>query len=246
MKFIAHRGYSHLFAENSLPAFQAVIDHPCNGGSLTGIELDVHLTADGRIPVMHETTVPDDNDRPIPVARCTFDELQRLFKKQYGGKRPEVPDFVTMLGLIGHRTELCIEIKYGPYDLEQFTRLFTDALTSYQPRGDVVVSSFSYEILEYVRPHLAGLNIRYGFIFNSFNALDAVPRTVRDRFDLLHPWYRLLLDDPERFSALGLPLRCWTVNDPDLVHTLIDRSAVLPLEAIMTDNIELARQFTDV
>lgn len=41
MKFIVHRGFWLHFAENSLPAFQAVIEHPCNGRSLIGIELDL-------------------------------------------------------------------------------------------------------------------------------------------------------------------------------------------------------------
>ncbi|MBN2320302.1 MAG: hypothetical protein JXR49_14555 [Acidobacteria bacterium] len=72
MKFIAHRGFSRRFAGNSLPAFQAVIDHPCNGRSLIGIELDIHLCKDERIPVMHETTVPGYKGEKVPVAQCTF------------------------------------------------------------------------------------------------------------------------------------------------------------------------------
>ena len=245
MKFIAHRGYSGRYPENSLAAFQAVLDHPCNGRSLIGIELDIHLTADGRIPVLHETTVGGRLGGQVPIARCTFHRMQRLYKKQYDGKRPEVPDLGTVLSLVNHRTELCFEIKEGSYDLEWFTRLFAEAIEAYQPRGDVIVSSFSYEILDFVRSYLAWTNIRYGYIFDSVAALDAVPRMIRKRFDLLHPWYRLLLSTPERFSPKGPPIRCWTVNEPRLVRSLVEQSASLPIEAVMTDDIELATSFAD-
>ncbi|MBN1578190.1 MAG: hypothetical protein JW913_16640 [Chitinispirillaceae bacterium] len=245
MKFVAHRGFSRAFPENSLAAFQAVINHPCSRRSLIGIECDIHLTADGRIPVMHETTVGGRLGGQVPIARCSFDRLQRLYKKQHDGKRPEVPDIGAVLTLVNHRTELCLEIKEGPYDLEWFTRLFAEAIEAYQPRGDVIVSSFSHEILEFVRSYLAWTNIRFGYIFDSLAALDAVPQMIRKRFDLLLPWYRLLIAAPERFSPDGPPIRCWTVNDLPLVHALADQSASLPIEAVITDDIELADRFSD-
>ncbi len=245
MKFIAHRGYSRKYPENSLSAFQAVLNHPCHGKSLIGIELDVHLTADGRIVVLHETEVGGRLGGQVPVARCTFDRLQRLYRRQHDGKRPEIPDFESVLSLVNHKTELCIEIKDAPYDLEWFTRIFAEAVERYKPRGDVIVSSFSYRILDFVRSYLAWSNIRYGYIFDSVAALEAVPGMIRKRFDLLHPWYRLLLSTPEKFSAEGPPIRCWTVNEPYLVRELMEKAASLPVEAIMTDDIEMAAGFTE-
>jgi glycerophosphoryl diester phosphodiesterase len=243
MKFIAHRGFSRRFAENSLPAFQAVIEHPCNGRSLIGIELDVHLTRDERIPVMHETTVRDAGGQRIPVARCSFDELQRLFRREHGPAAPAVPSIEQVLNLVGHRTELCFEIKEAPYDPDLFCRRFAEALAAYRPSGDVVVSSFSFDILERVRPHLARLDLRYGFIFKSLESLECLPAGVRSRFDLLHPHYKLVLHAPEHFAPQGPPIRCWTVNRQSILRRLIARAPQVPIEAVMTDNIELAALF---
>ncbi len=244
MKFIAHRGYSKKFAENSLPAFQAVIDHPCNGSTVTGIELDVHLTSDGEIPVMHEISVRGSDGKSVPVAACTFGQLQTLFRRQHGESVPPVPSIEDVLDLVNHRTELCFEIKIGEYDLRRFTDRFAAALDSYRPRGDVVVSSFSYEILEYVRPRLEKLGLRYGFIFHLAAAWDRVPRNVRDRFDLLHPRYDLPLGNPGLFPA-GKPIRCWTVNDRATLERLIGAAASLPIEAVMTDDLDLAYAVQD-
>ncbi len=245
MKFIAHRGFSRQFAENSLPAFQAVIDHPCNGRSLIGIELDIHLSKDGRIPVMHETTVPGYKGTKVPVAQCTFEELQRLFKRKHGRSAPPVPAIEEVLDLVDHRTELCFEIKKGAYDFDRFSLRFAAALGAYRPRGDVVVSSFSHEILEWVRPYLARFDLRYGCIFRSVKALQSVPPDVRGRFDLLHPRYTLVLDSPGLFPSNGPPVRCWTVNDPGTINRLISLTPAVPLEAIMTDDIDLADKFQE-
>lgn len=240
MRYIAHRGYSKLFAENSLPAFQAVIDHPRNGHELLGIELDIHLTADGRIPVMHETTVPDDTGIPVPVANLTFNELQQLFRQHHGSAIPPVPSIEQVLELVNHQTELCFEIKIGSYDLNRFITLFEAALQRYTPRRDIVISSFSYEILEQTRQVCGQFDLRYGYLFELPEALQAVPHDVRNRFDFLHPWYPLLFATPELFRPSGPPLRCWTVNDAETVARI--GALPLPIEAVMTDDIALAGQ----
>lgn len=243
MKFLAHRGFSRRFAENSLPAFQAVVEHPCNGRSLIGIELDIHLTSDDRIPVMHETSVRNDRGKKVPVASCTFDELQRFFHRENAPSVPAVPAIEEVLDLVDHRTELCFEIKEGPYDLDRFCSRFAAALHFYRPRGDVVVSSFSSDILEWVRPPLARFDLKYGFIFKSMGDLECLLPARVSQFDFLHPQYRLALNAPERFSSGLPPLRCWTVNDADIVRKLADIAPGVPVEAVMTDDIELAALF---
>ena len=244
MKFIAHRGYSSAYPENSLPAFEAVVNHPQNGRSLAGIELDIHLTADGRIPVMHETTLPDENGRSVPVASHTFIGLQRNFKRFHGEGSPAIPAIEEVLELVKHRTELCFEVKTGSYDVKRFAAVFASALKNYVPRDDVTVSSFSFQILDYLRPFLGGLDLRYGYIFKSADAL-MLPAAAINRFDYLHPWYRLLFDSPETFAGHGIPVRCWTVNDPATVQSLTALSCRLPIAAVMTDDIALAETAAD-
>lgn len=245
MKFIAHRGYSHCHPENSLEAYKAVIEHPCNGTSLIGIELDVHLTADDIIPVMHEVRVQSEDGAMLPVAQCTFEQLQYLHHLQYSGRRPPVPDIGSVLSLINHRTTLCFEIKIGQYDLDRFISLFKEALTAYKPAGDVIISSFSSHVITSMHAHLADLDLPYGFIFEDISALTSLPRKTIDHLDYLHPRYPLLFSHPNLFLELGLPVRCWTVNDRRLVERISDLSASLPIDAIMTDDITLAEMTPD-
>jgi len=243
LKFIAHRGYSRRYAENSLPAFQAVIDHPSNGRSIIGIELDVHPTSDEKVVVMHETVLPLDNGATVPVAKLTFDELQQRFASLHGAGTPPVPDLASVLSLIDHRTELNIEIKIAAYDLDRFTGLITEEIASYGPKNDVVISSFSPDILEHMRPGLAPLGVRFALIFDSMPLFGAIPRAQRSRYDLLHPRYRLLFDAPDKFIAAGQPVRCWTVNEKPVAESLIGIAPQLHIEALMTDDLELPLLF---
>lgn len=218
------------------------MDHPSNGRSVIGIELDVHPTSDGKIVVMHETVLPLDNGATVPVAKLTFDELQQRFASVHGGD-PPVPELASVLSLIDHRIELNIEIKIAAYDLHRFTDLITEEISAYCPKSDVVISSFSPDILEHVRPALAPLGIRFALIFDSMPLFGAIPRAQRSRYDLLHPWYRLLFDAPDKFIAAGQPVRCWTINEQTVAQSLIDIAPQLHIEALMTDDLGLTLLF---
>jgi glycerophosphoryl diester phosphodiesterase len=128
ISFVAHRGYSKKYHENTLDAFRAVIDHPRNGTSLIGIECDIHLTSDGQIPVMHNTVVTNREGKLFPIYLIPFERLRQLYAETHAGSSQTVPDIHSVLELIFHRTELCFEIKEGLYDLERFTHQLVKAL----------------------------------------------------------------------------------------------------------------------
>ncbi len=69
----AHRGGSGLAPENTLAAF----DHGLALGS-DGLELDVHLSRDGRVVVHHDVSLERTTNGEGPVSRCTLEELARL------------------------------------------------------------------------------------------------------------------------------------------------------------------------
>ena len=70
---IAHRGFSGEYPENTMLAFQKAVEAGCDG-----IELDVHLTKDGEIVVIHDETVDRTTDGRGAVKDYTLSELRRL------------------------------------------------------------------------------------------------------------------------------------------------------------------------
>lgn len=73
MKIWAHRGCSYAWPENTLEAFAAACKLP-----VEGIELDIQLSRDGRLVVIHDETVDRTTDGSGNVAEFTFGELRRL------------------------------------------------------------------------------------------------------------------------------------------------------------------------
>ena len=70
---IAHRGASGTFPENTLSAFRAAIDARADM-----CELDVQLTRDGAVVVIHDETVDRTTDGQGEIAELTLEELKRL------------------------------------------------------------------------------------------------------------------------------------------------------------------------
>jgi glycerophosphoryl diester phosphodiesterase len=71
-RYVAHRGGAARWPENSLTAFRNAI-----ALGATILELDVHLTADGEVAVIHDPTLERTSDGRGPIARCTAADLTR-------------------------------------------------------------------------------------------------------------------------------------------------------------------------
>lgn len=72
--FVAHRGGAGLAPENTLTAFVEAVE--VWGAEM--LELDVRLSADGHVMVVHDETVDRTTDGSGPVAQMTRDDLQAL------------------------------------------------------------------------------------------------------------------------------------------------------------------------
>jgi glycerophosphoryl diester phosphodiesterase len=71
-RYVAHRGGASLWPENSLTAFRNAI---ALGAKI--LELDVHLTADGAVAVIHDPTLERTSSGRGPIAACTTADLRR-------------------------------------------------------------------------------------------------------------------------------------------------------------------------
>src|SRR5918993_1164504 len=70
---LAHRGASALAPENTLEAFRMAVE-----AGAGGLELDVHLTSDGQVVVIHDETVDRTTGGTGAVSDMTLEELRAL------------------------------------------------------------------------------------------------------------------------------------------------------------------------
>ena len=114
---VAHRGASGMAPENTMEAFKLGVE-----AGADAIELDVHLTADGQLAVIHDETLERTTDRTGRVADLTMDEIREAdagatFAGPDGEGHPfagpglTVPTLPEVLEWLPDSTGLVIEIK---------------------------------------------------------------------------------------------------------------------------------------
>lgn len=162
----AHRGlHDERLPENSLPAFAAAVDLGF------GIELDVRLSADGKLIVFHDDTLNRVCGVNARVDEKTYDELLEYSLLSTDCK---IPTFREVLDLVGGKVPLLIEIKedagnkkvslalieelrgyVGPYIIESFNPLSLGVVKKNAPevaRGFLSQRFLKNENKEYHKP----------------------------------------------------------------------------------------------
>jgi len=210
----AHRGFSARNPENTLASFQAALDAGAEGIELD--ELDVTLSRDGRMIVIHDETLDRTTDGSGPVSGLSLDELRALdagswYGPEFAGQR--LPLLTEVLDLVGGKMLVNIEIKPEAAWVRTGEPVEKQVLDVVRERGlmdSVLVSSFDYGVL--IRLRGLDEDIRLGALFTGqeenvdFRALIA----AIDAFSLHFRAAELSQDVAELFHDDGVRLYCWT------------------------------------
>lgn len=96
MKIWAHRGCSQRYPENTLTAFSKAVEIK----GLAGIELDIQMTKDGEIVVIHDERVDRTTDGIGYVKDLTYLQLRKLTIETGKGQKERIPSIEEVLDLI--------------------------------------------------------------------------------------------------------------------------------------------------
>ena len=145
--YYAHRGlYDNISdaPENSLAAFQKAVD------AGYGIELDVQMTADGKVVVVHDFNLKRISGVDKEIDQCTYEELQDY--PIYGSDQ-RVPLFEDVLKAVDGKVPLIVELKYK--EGSKICEKAQEILNSYT--GIYCIESFHPQVLVWYRknyPHI--------------------------------------------------------------------------------------------
>ena len=151
MRIWAHRGCSRRYPENTLLAFEKAAAVQ----GLTGIELDIHLTRDGRMVVCHDERVDRTTDGTGEIRSFTLAELKQLKIDAGNGRYEHIPTIEEVLDLLDGRMRdgllLNIELKNSVFPYEGMEKMIVELIHSRGLRDRVIYSSFSALSLERLR-----------------------------------------------------------------------------------------------
>jgi glycerophosphoryl diester phosphodiesterase len=209
---VAHRGYSAVAPENTLPALAGAL---LAGATL--VEFDVRTTMDGVPVVIHDRTVDRTTDGSGQVSELTLGEVRALdagswFSPAFAGLRvPLLSEVLDLLEASAGAAGLLLEIK-APATLEQVKAILGQvADRDLLPR--TVVQSFDPQVLALVRE--AAPDVRRGLLRLRFDA-ETVPLAKDLGVVCCNPALGDVLGDPATVEALiraGIDVLPWTAND---------------------------------
>ena len=240
---LAHRGASALAPENTIEAFRLAVE-----AGAGGLELDVHMTRDGHIVVIHDATVDRTTSGNGAVSEMTLDELRRFdaghnFSPDGGSTRPYrgrgvwVPTLGEVIGEFPG-VAVNIEIKAGTPGIEETV---LGILRDANALGRALVVSTPHAIVKRFRKissgHISTGASRWEIgVFYILSRL-RLERLVRPAYEALQVplLHRGILVVTPRFiraaQARGVRVDVWTINQAEEMRRLLD----LGVDVIMTD-----------
>ena len=241
---VAHRGASAEAPENTMEAYRLAVE-----AGADAIELDVHLTADGQLAVIHDEHLDRTTDRTGRVADRTMDEIREADAGAtfsgpgdsgypFAGRGLTVPTLDEVLDWLPDDIGLVIEIK---------ARAAADAVVGavrgrpVRDDGRLSVISFDEASIERVRE--LDPDIKTGYLLVPTQPIEPALVWATERGHIgVHPWEGDIGLDPlplmARAMAYGREIGCYVVNDPERMKHL----AAVRLWGFVTDVPDVARQ----
>lgn len=208
----AHRGASAYAPENTIEAFLLAA-----GQGADGVELDVQLSADGELVVIHDETIDRTSDGSGKVVDLTLDELRRHDYNNHmaGYEGIQIPTLGEVFAALDETDMLInIEIKNSINFYPGIEKKVVDLIAEHDFAERVVISSFNHYSLKTVQQINPDLEL--GLLFADTLYL-AWEYAAEFGAAAIHPAlpYLQVNGVVEYAHAAGIDVNVWTVNEPE-------------------------------
>ncbi len=197
----AHRGASAHAPENTIAAFELAIAQQADA-----VELDVKLSADGHVIVIHDSTVDRTTNGHGKVEDMTLAELKTLDAGSFRGKAfagEKIPTLEEVFEAVGKRTFINIELKNHKRHGEDLVQDVCMLVKKHQMQKCVMFSSFFPDAL-----------------YKAHSYLPSVPRGLLALNGILGVWARSFGFNFGKYDALHPNLESTTPEEVVRVHRL--------------------------
>ena len=212
MKVIAHRGFSGLYPENTMLAFEKAIEIGADG-----IELDVHLSKDGHVMIMHDEALKRTAGLDGVISDYTRAELEKISagktKNDEFGFTP-IPSLNEYLSFMAsHRDRITnIELKTAPVYYPEIEEKTLELVRKYDLENNIIYSSFNW--LSIVRMKQLGSTSKTGLLFSGMKLYNQAFIVNSLGIDYFHPDFNdLTTEIVKSYLDNKVGLNVWTVNE---------------------------------
>jgi glycerophosphoryl diester phosphodiesterase len=205
MMIMGHRGAAALEPENTLLSITRAMEIGVNA-----VEIDVRLSKDKELVVIHDSTVDRTTNGAGPVSRFALDEIKELD----AGKGETIPTLDEVVNLIGNKVRLVIELKE-----EATERKVVELIKKNKLLDNVYVISFWHRLVKTVKE--MDSRIKTGVLFVGCPA-DACIATQASSDALVMKYTFVDREFVEIAHKEGLKVFIWNIDDRDLLKRYAD------------------------
>ena len=223
-KNFAHRGFSGMYPENTLLAFEKACQLPgCHG-----IELDVQLTKDGECVIIHD----EELDRLCHngkgwVKDYTLEELKKfdvsyIYKDQYGPQ--QIPTLREYFDLVkDHDIVTNIELKTSFFEFRGIEEKVIALIEEYGIKDSIIISSFNHYTIKRVKEICP--DIKCGLLTATWMC-NPGRYTKETGAEAYHPIYLSLNEDVvKELKQHDIAIHTWTVDEEEDIRRMAELGA---------------------
>jgi glycerophosphoryl diester phosphodiesterase len=234
---IGHRGAMGCAPENTLASFEKGLEL---GADV--LELDVHLSRDGHVVVIHDGDVSRTTDGTGRVGDMTLDQLKSLDAGSWFGasfRGQQVPTLKEVLDWARTRISLAIEIKGDPTPDARLTQAVVTSVREAGMIGQVMLISFHHDTVKEAKalePRLATGILFVGSLVDTVGAARAANAdSVRPKWDC---W---TAEKVREVHSASLTASTWNADDEGLIEFLVG----LGVDSIGANHPDRLRAYLD-
>lgn len=233
-KIFAHRGYSGKYPENTMIAFKKALEY-----GVDGIELDVQLTKDGEVVIIHDETIDRTTTGKGFVVDYTYEELEKFdasfkFKDLGFNKIPTLREYFQLVKDYDIVTN--VELKTGINEYLGIEEKVWELIKEYNLEEKVIISSFNH--FSVMRMKKIAPQLKYGFLSEDW-IINAGKYTHSHGVQCYHPRFNNLVPDViKELKKYNLEINTWTVNLEEDMRYLYSNN----IDVIITNYPELAQE----
>lgn len=202
---MGHRGAKALEPENTLLSIKRAMEI-----GVDAVEIDVHLTKDKEVVVIHDSTVDRTTNGKGPVGNYTLKEIKKLD----AGKGGKIPTLEEVIDLVKGRVKLIVELKE-----EGVEDKVVELIKRHGLHGSAYVISFWHMAVKRIKE--MDSRIKTGVLLVGCPVDACIARSASA--DALVMNYAFVNGEfVEKAHQEGLKVFIWNIDDPDMLKSYVD------------------------
>ncbi|OYD26888.1 glycerophosphoryl diester phosphodiesterase [Mycoplasma testudineum] len=216
---LGHRGYSAQSPENTQLSFDAA-----HLFGFDGVELDVHLSKDNELVIIHDETTGRTGGKNYEVRKTNLNDLSRVDLSNFWKYKLPAQKIMTLQEFLDRYIDkfkmINIEIKTDVYHYPNIEKIINDTISKYDDKqiSKLVFSSFNFSSLEIL--HNINPKLKLAFLWWTKSQFNKIDPSKFKFINYFNPWIDIYYKDQKKYDSYNKKYLFWTLKSENKYREL--------------------------